>query len=122
MRTLVRLSAVLLLAGTLAGRAGAQDAQTFHDVVVAANKKLKAAGFQVAQPLPALLAGNRAELPRFRAARDEAVRTFKAVDEQVRGLTPPDSASARALLDAERKFLDFQDRAINRDLAELSAL
>src|SRR5205823_1775545 len=82
-----------LLAGFLSGRADAQgqDPQAFHDALVSANKKLKAAGFRVAQPLPALLAGNRDELPPFRAARDDAVRTVKAVDEQVRALTPPDS-------------------------------
>src|SRR5260370_22622830 len=58
MRTLVRLCAVLLLAAAPPGRAAAQDAQAFHEAVVAANKKLKAARFRVAQPLPALLAGN----------------------------------------------------------------
>src|SRR5438874_1784156 len=85
-RTLVPLSAIFFLAGALAGRAGAQDAQTFHDGIVQANKRLKKAGFEVAQPLPALLAGNRDALPRFRAARDEAVRTVKDVEGQVKAL------------------------------------
>src|SRR5947209_1594305 len=83
----------------------AQDVQAFHDGIVSANKRLKSAGFRVAQPLPALLAGNRDELPRFRAARDDAVRTVKMVEEQLKLLVPPDSESARALLAAERQFL-----------------
>jgi len=122
MRTLVGPCAVLLLAAAPPGRAAAQDAQAFHDAVVAANKKLKAAGFRVAQPLPALLAGNRDELPRFRDARADAVRTVKEVAEQVKALTPPDSESARALFAAERAFLEYQDRLVNRDLADLAAL
>jgi hypothetical protein len=119
---LVRLSAICFLAGTLTGRAGAADAQAFHDGIVGANKRLKLAGLRVAQALPALLAGNRDELPRFRAARDDAVRTVKAVEEQIQLLAPPDSESARALLNAERQFLAFQDRLVNRDFADLSAL
>src|SRR5579884_4083105 len=59
MRAFVRPGAVLVLLAAAAGRAGAQDAQAFADGVAAANKKLKAAGYRLAQPLPALLAAER---------------------------------------------------------------
>jgi hypothetical protein len=108
-------AAVLVLLGVAAEPA----VQAFHDALLAGTRKLKAAGFRCAQPLPGLLAGNRDELPRLRAARDDAALLVRAVADEARGLAVPPDPASRDLHAAYLKYLRLEDRLVNKDLAEL---
>jgi hypothetical protein len=120
MRRAVAASVLALLCAS-AGRGADPAAQTFHDALLAGTRKLKAAGFRCAQPLSGLLAGNRDDLARFRAALAEAALIVRAVADETKALSVPPTASARDLHVAYLKYLDFQERLVSKDLTDLLA-
>jgi hypothetical protein len=115
-----RLPAVCVLAllGPVA-LAGESDAQRFREALNGFNKKLFRAGRAVGSAIGPALKGKAADLDRVRKGMKEAVKVLEEVRKGLAALKPPDSASARKLLQAYERFFKDQEKTIQEDLAEI---
>ncbi len=122
MRPRVRMLLAVALCVFGEARATAQDVQRFHDTIVGANRRLKLAGYLVAQALPSVLAGKREDLPRLRNAVAEAGLALNTAIDEVTHLQIPQTPAAQDLYAVELRFLKVEQNLVKQDLAEMLTL
>jgi aromatic ring hydroxylase len=113
----------LLPLAALAGCNGStKDALAFNQAIVNANQKLASAGQELGQAIGRAAAGGPAEIAQAKQLYDQTKQVMQQVKADIQAVHVPSSSTAQALHDADQKFLQGQERIIEKDFAEVIKL
>ena len=120
--TLRRLGFALLVlaAGTPATRgADTTDPRVFNDAIVGFNSRLTTAGQRFGNAVQAAIGGNPADVTKLREEYQGVQKTLAKVNADMQTLKVPDSPAAHRFYEAEQRFLKYQERLVQEDLAAI---
>ncbi len=99
-----------------------KDAVAFNQSLLSANQKLQAAGREFGEGVGRAMAGGAGDVAQLRQSYDKTRQVVQQVKADMQSVQVPSSQSAQDLYDAHQKFLQGQERMIEKDLGEVMKL
>jgi hypothetical protein len=99
-----------------------QELAAFNQKIVTANQRLATVGQEFGESVGRAITGGPADAAQSRQLYNKARQTVKDVKAEMQTLQVPPSNSARGLYDAYQKFLDSQERMMEKDFGEIVKL
>ena len=99
-----------------------KDALAFNEALVNANRKLELPAKEFLESLPRAITGGPADAAQVKQLYEKTRQAMQQVKADMESVHVPSSQSAQALYEAHQKYLQGEERLIEKDFAEVVKL
>jgi hypothetical protein len=99
-----------------------KEAVAFNQTIVTANQRLASVGQEFGEAIGRALAGGPADVAQVKQLYDKTKQVVQQVKAEMQSVQVPPSNAAQTLYDADQKFLQGQERMIEKDFGEVVKL